>query len=55
MDNFNESRFRSNVDKALTSVKRILDNSREPRYAADVNHTYSGTVFAPPSYFWIAA
>lgn len=40
MLNFNESRFRTKVDKALVGVKRILDNAREPRYAADTNHTY---------------
>jgi hypothetical protein len=41
MNHLDESRFRQQVDKALTSVKTILDNARRPELAADVPHTYS--------------
>ncbi len=37
---YNEGRFRTQVDAALTRVKRILDNTRDPQYPADVSHKY---------------
>jgi hypothetical protein len=40
MTDFVESRFRAQVDKALTSVRTILENNRVPQYPADVPHRY---------------
>jgi hypothetical protein len=37
---FDEHRFREQVNKALKSVKTVLDNTRCPQYAADVPHVY---------------
>ena len=37
---FNEDRFKAQVDKALRAVQRILDVTRNPRYAEDEDHTY---------------
>lgn len=37
---FDDYRFRSQVDSALTKVKTVLDNTRSPTYAADVPHKY---------------
>eukprot|EP00565_Helicotheca_tamesis_P000503 CAMPEP_0185726428 /NCGR_PEP_ID=MMETSP1171-20130828/2414_1 /TAXON_ID=374046 /ORGANISM="Helicotheca tamensis, Strain CCMP826" /LENGTH=970 /DNA_ID=CAMNT_0028394785 /DNA_START=84 /DNA_END=2996 /DNA_ORIENTATION=- len=37
---YNEYRFRSQVDSALSKVKTILDTTRTPRYAEDEDHTY---------------
>lgn len=37
---FDESRFRSQVDSALTKVATVLANTRKPTYAADVPHKY---------------
>eukprot|EP01122_Echinamoeba_exundans_P006772 TRINITY_DN1971_c0_g2_i1.p1 TRINITY_DN1971_c0_g2~~TRINITY_DN1971_c0_g2_i1.p1 ORF type:complete len:992 (+),score=172.24 TRINITY_DN1971_c0_g2_i1:130-3105(+) len=41
MYHLQEDRFRRQVDKALASVKTILENERQPQLAADVPHTYS--------------
>lgn len=38
--NFNEDLFRAQVDKALQIVRTILENSKNPTYAADVHHKY---------------
>ena len=40
MELFQESRFRSQVDAALKTVKTVLDNTKNPQYASDVDHTY---------------
>ena len=40
MDSFNESRFLQRVDSALVRIKTILDNTRSPRIASDVAHSY---------------
>jgi hypothetical protein len=40
MESFNETRFRQQVDAALQRVRRLLDNTRHPTYAADVSHRY---------------
>jgi hypothetical protein len=37
---FDESRFLGQVDRALKSVRTVLDNTRNPQYAADVPHVY---------------
>lgn len=37
---FDENRFREQVNRALKSVKTVLDNTRCPQYAADVPHVY---------------
>lgn len=38
MSNFDESAFRTKVEDALTVVKKILDNTRDPKLPADVPH-----------------
>jgi hypothetical protein len=38
--NFNEHAFRQKVDKALTTIKKVLENTRSPQLAADVPHRY---------------
>lgn len=41
MQGFNEEAFKSRVTTALSKVKTILDNSKQPQYAAtDVQHEY---------------
>lgn len=40
MQSFDESRFQGQVDRALKTVKTVLDNNRVPQYAADVPHAY---------------
>lgn len=40
MQSFDESRFQAQVDRALKTVKTVLENNRVPQYAADVPHTY---------------
>jgi len=40
MDTFQEHVFRVRVDKALSKVKTILDNTRNPQYPTDVHHEY---------------
>ncbi len=40
MDTFNEHRFQTQVDAALSSIRTVLDNTRQPRLAADVPHAY---------------
>lgn len=40
MNPYNESRFRSQVDSALKSVRTVLENTRHPQYPADVPHQY---------------
>jgi hypothetical protein len=40
LQDFNEVRFGHQIDRALKHIKRILDNTRHPRYAADVDHKY---------------
>jgi len=37
---FVEDRFRRQVDETLAKVRTILDNTRNPTYAADTAHTY---------------
>ena len=37
---FNEHRFRQQVDNALATVKTVLDNTRLPMYAAETDHAY---------------
>lgn len=38
MSSFDEYRFRSKVDEALKKVRKVLDNTRDPKLAADVPH-----------------
>jgi hypothetical protein len=40
MESYDETRLRAGVDAALKSVRTILDNTRNPQYAADVPHRY---------------
>jgi hypothetical protein len=41
MQNFEEERFHSKINKALEQVKLILDNTKHSQYAAtDVHHEY---------------
>ena len=40
MNSYSESRFRSQVDSALKSVRTVLENTRRPQYPADVPHQY---------------
>ena len=40
MDNYQESEFKSRVDAALRRIRTVLDNTRNPRYPADVPHQY---------------
>lgn len=40
MQHFDEARFRQQVDKALVTVKTVLDNTKNPTYPADVPHVY---------------
>lgn len=40
MDYFDESGFRERLDAALGHIRRVLDTSRHPQYAADVPHRY---------------
>mmetsp|Transcript_26532 Transcript_26532/g.66759 ORF Transcript_26532/g.66759 Transcript_26532/m.66759 type:complete len:929 (-) Transcript_26532:58-2844(-) len=40
-DTWNEQRFRENVDRALKAVRTVLDTTRHPQYAADVEHRYA--------------
>lgn len=44
-DEFNEARFRRNVDQAILKVKTVLDNERNPEYPADVPHMYEDKFF----------
>ena len=37
---FDEYRFRQQVEAALSSVRKVLDTSRNPTYAADTPHQY---------------
>lgn len=40
MESYDEARFRQGVDAAMKSVRTILDNTKNPRYPADVPHRY---------------
>lgn len=40
LEDFNEVRFAHQIDRALRSVKLILDRERQPRYPASVQHKY---------------
>jgi hypothetical protein len=40
MANFSEAQFRRKVDNALKTVRATLDNTRRPKYAADIHHAY---------------
>ena len=40
MNSFQEYQFRSAVDEALTTVRKILDTTKHPARAADVPHVY---------------
>lgn len=40
MDSYQESEFRSRVAAALRRIRTVLDNSRNPKYPADVPHQY---------------
>lgn len=40
MQNFDENQFHERVNKALERVRTILENTRTPQYAADVQHEY---------------
>uniref|UniRef100_A0A6B2KXG2 Uncharacterized protein n=1 Tax=Arcella intermedia TaxID=1963864 RepID=A0A6B2KXG2_9EUKA len=40
MSNFDEERFKRQVNAALVKIKTILDNNRQPTYPADVPHKY---------------
>ncbi len=40
MESYNEIEFRRRVDAALVRVRKVLENTRNPQYAADVPHTY---------------
>ncbi len=37
---FNESDFRSKVDRVLQRARTVLENELRPQYAADVPHSY---------------
>jgi hypothetical protein len=37
---FNEAEFRDRVERALVTVRTVLDNTRNPTYPADVPHRY---------------
>lgn len=38
--NFDENRFKRQVDAALQRIKTVLENTRNPQYPADVAHRY---------------
>ena len=38
---FDEYQFRRQVDQGLETVRRVLENTRSPTYAADSDHAYS--------------
>ena len=40
MKYYDPTRVHGQIEKALESVKRVLDSTRNPTYAADVNHSY---------------
>lgn len=40
MQNFDEYRFKQQVDSALQRIRTILANTRAPQYPADVQHRY---------------
>lgn len=40
LSEFDETRFKRQVDAALTRVRTILDTTRQPQYAEDVQHKY---------------
>ncbi|MBL8685173.1 MAG: hypothetical protein JNK05_38705 [Myxococcales bacterium] len=40
MESYNEAEFRRRVDMALARVRKVLDHTRNPQYAADVPHQY---------------
>jgi hypothetical protein len=40
MQDYDDLRFRSQVDLALKRIKMLLDNERNPQYPADVFHQY---------------
>ena len=40
MNSFQDYQFRSAVDEALTTVRKILDTTKHPARAADVPHVY---------------
>lgn len=40
MESYNEAEFRRRVDLALARVRKVLDHTRNPQYAADVPHQY---------------
>src|SRR5690348_12643252 len=40
MQSFDEVRFRRQVDAALVQSKKVLENTKNPTYPADVPHQY---------------
>jgi hypothetical protein len=40
MNSYDETRFRHDLDAAMRTIRTILDNTRNPRYPADVPHAY---------------
>jgi len=40
MSSFNEYAFRQRVDKALSTIKTLLENHRNPQLPAEVPHEY---------------
>lgn len=40
MDSYQESEFKSRVAAALRRIRTVLDNTRNPKFAADVPHQY---------------
>eukprot|EP01128_Nolandella_sp_AFSM9_P011857 TRINITY_DN876_c0_g1_i1.p1 TRINITY_DN876_c0_g1~~TRINITY_DN876_c0_g1_i1.p1 ORF type:complete len:229 (-),score=50.43 TRINITY_DN876_c0_g1_i1:128-814(-) len=40
MASYNPTTFKATVEKALGDVRTILDNTRRPKFAADVQHKY---------------
>lgn len=42
--NFDENRFKRQVDAALQRIKTVLENTRNPQYPADVAHRYDDKV-----------
>ncbi len=40
MQSYNEAELRKRVDAALRTIRTVLDNTKNPRYATDVPHRY---------------
>mmetsp|Transcript_26534 Transcript_26534/g.66767 ORF Transcript_26534/g.66767 Transcript_26534/m.66767 type:complete len:940 (-) Transcript_26534:58-2877(-) len=40
MEKFSETRFRRKMEKALSTVRKVLENERHPEVPADVDHEY---------------